>query len=182
VYSGAYIKQARTYGIAPDPGSGSVLQACVLGPSDLSNVVNRKPLETLAHDSLDLLAPFAGVQRSIGLGGRDIDALEGALAESGLFQPTPSGLYLRSDDFFWVGVARIGGRPAFDAWKYPFSRFDDLTLPQLLFAWDAAGIAINPPRQTSLIDIDGQATVENQYSRFTLIVFDGGLVETGTLL
>ena len=83
--------------------------------------------------------------------------------------------------FFWLGVARIGGRPAFDAWKYPFSRFDDLTLPQLLFAWDAAGIAINPPRQTSLIDIDGQATVENQYSRFTLVVVDGGLGENGTL-
>lgn len=80
-----------------------------------------------------------------------------------------------------MGVARIGGRPAFDAWKYPFSRFDDLTVPQLLFAWGAVDIAINPPRQTSLIDIDGQATVENQYSRFTLVVVDGGLGENGTL-
>ena len=95
-----------------------------------------RTLGTLAHDPLDLLAPFAGIKRSIGLSSRDIDALDAALAESGFFQPAPSGLYLRSEDFFWVGVACIGGRLTFNAWKYPSSRFDNLTFPRLLFAWD----------------------------------------------
>ena len=181
VHNGVYIKQARTYDIAPDPGFGFVLKARVLGPSDLSNVVIQDPLGTLAHDPLDLLALFAGVARSTGLGSRDIDALDAALAGSGFFQPAPSGLYLRSEDFFWVGVACVGGRLAFNAWKYPSSRFDNLTFPRLLFAWDSTGVAVNPPRQLSLFDIYGQATVEDRYPRFTLVVDDDGPVGTGTL-
>jgi hypothetical protein len=181
VYNAVYIKQTRAYDIAPDPGSGFVLTARVLGPSDLSNVVIQDPLGTLAHDPLDLLAPFAGIKRSIGLSSRDIDALDAALAESGFFQPAPSGLYLRSEDFFWVGVACIGGRLTFNAWKYPSSRFDNLTFPRLLFAWDPTGVAVNPPRQLSLFDIYGQATVDDRYPRFTLTVDDDGIVGTGTL-
>ena len=87
VYNAVYIKQTRAYDIAPIRIPGFVLTARVLGPSDSSNVVIQDLLGTLAHDPLDLLAPFAGIKRSIGLSSRDIDALDAALAESGFSSP-----------------------------------------------------------------------------------------------
>ena len=89
VYNGVYVKQARTYDIVPDAASGLVLKARVLGPSDLSNVSIADPITTLFQDPLDILAPFAGTKGSIGLGGRDIDALDSALVQSGF--PTGAG-------------------------------------------------------------------------------------------
>lgn len=97
------MKQARTYDIVPDAASGFVPKARVLGPSDLSNVAIPDLITTLVQDPLDVLAPFAGTKRSIGFSGRDIDALDRALAQSGFFQPAPAGLYLRSEDFFGSG-------------------------------------------------------------------------------
>lgn len=181
VYNGVYVKQARTYDIVPDAASGFVLKARVLGPSDLSNVAIPDPITTLVQDPLDILAPFAGTKGSIGLGGRDIDALDRALAQSGFFQPAPAGLYLRSEDFFWVGVACVGGRLTFNAFRFPSDRFANLTFPRLLFDWDPTGIAINPPRELTPFDIYGQSNIEDKYPRFTLTVGTNGLAGTGTL-
>ena len=181
VYNGVYIQQVRTYDIVPDSASGFVMRARVLGPSDLSNVTFRDPLATLTQDPLEILAPFAGKKGSTGLGGRDIDSLDAALAQSGFFQPAPAGLYLRSDDFFWIGVACIGGRLTFNAFRFPSASFANLTFPRLLFAWDPTGIPVNPPRELTSFDIYGQATVEDKYPRFTLTVGTDGLAGTGTL-
>ncbi len=178
VYNGVYVRQARTYDIAPgDSPTGTdpsyVLRARVLGPSDLSNV-SIDPA-ALIEDPLDILAPFAGHKAHTPLGSRDIDALDGALVASGFFQPPPTGLYLRSEDFFWVGVACISGRVLFNAWRYPSRGFDALTFPKLLFGWDTTGVPVNPPRDLSTFEIYGQATVPDSAPRFTLTVGTDGL-------
>lgn len=178
VYNGVYVRQARTYDFVPaDRPSGSgesyMLRARVLGPSDLSNV-SIDP-GALIDDPLDILAPFAGDKARIALSGRDIDALTQALVASGFFQPPPRGLYLRSEDFFWVGVACIRGRVVFNAWRYPSPGFAALTFPQLLFDWDTTGVPVNPPRDLSTFDIYRQATVPDSAPRFTLTVGENGL-------
>jgi hypothetical protein len=180
VYNGVYIKQARTYDFAPaEAGSGFLLKARVLGPSDFSNVTIDPG--QLISDPLDILAPFAGRKASLMLSGRDIDTLSASLATSGFFQPAPKGLYLRSEDFFWTGVACVNGRLTFNAWKYPSDRFDALTFPQLLYSWDATGVSVNPPRQMTPFDVYGEASARDEYPRFTLTVGDNGLAGTGTL-
>ena len=180
VYNGVYIQQARTYDIAPQAnGSGYLLRARVLGPSDLSNV-GIDPGAILA-DPLELLAPFAGRKSSLTLSGRDIDTLIASLAPSGLFQPAPRGLYLRSEDFFWVGVACIGGRMAFNAWKWPSRGFDALTFPPLLLSWDETGVPMNPPRNLAPFDIYGQTDPQGRFPQFTLTVGDDGFRGVGTL-
>jgi hypothetical protein len=180
VYNGVYIQQARTYDIRPRPdGGGYTLKVRVLGPADLSNV-SIDPW-TIVDDPLDLLAPYAGRRSSLALGGRDIDALVGRLTQSGLFQPAPSGLYLRSEDFFWVGVACVDGRLAFNAWRWPSSRFEALTFPELLLSWDQTGIPVNPPRNLAPFDIYGQTNPEGRFPQFTLTVGDDGFRGIGTL-
>ena len=180
VYNGVYIQQARTYDIAPRAsGDGYLFRARVLGPSDLSNV-NIDP-QVIIEDPLELLAPFAGRKSSLTLSGRDIDVLAGSLTESGLFQPPPSGLYLRSEDFFWVGVACIGGRVVFNAWRWPSQRFDALTFPKLLLTWDETGVAMNPPRNLAPFDIYGQTNPEGKYPQFSLTVGENGFRGVGTL-
>lgn len=180
VYNGVYIQQARTYDFAPQAdGSDYLLRVRVLGPSDLSNV-GIDP-STIIADPLELLAPFAGHKASLVLGGRDIDALVATLPASGLFQPAPRGLYLRSEDFFWVAVACIGGRMAFNVWKWPSTRFDALTFPPLLLSWDETGIPVNPPRNLTPFDIYGQTDPQGRFPQFTLTVGEDGFRGIGTL-
>lgn len=180
VYNGVYIQQARSYDITPQAsGDGYLLRARVLGPSDLSNV-NIDPA-TLLEDPLELLAPFAGRKSSLTLGGRDIDVLVGSLTQSGFFQPAPSGLYLRSEDFFWVGVACVGGRIVFNAWRWPSRRFEALTFPQLLLTWDQTGVPINPARNLAPFDIYGQTNPDGKFPQFTLTVGENGFRGVGTL-
>lgn len=180
VYNGVYIQQARTYDITPRAsGDGYLFRARVLGPSDLSNV-NIDP-QVIIEDPLELLAPFAGRKSSLALSGRDIDVLAGSLTESGFFQPPPSGLYLRSEDFFWVGVACIGGRVVFNAWRWPSQRFDALTFPKLLLTWDETGVPMNPPRNLAPFDIYGQTNPEGKYPQFSLTVGENGFRGVGTL-
>jgi hypothetical protein len=180
VYNGVYIQQARTYDIAPRAdGTGYLLRARVLGPSDLSDV-GIDPW-TIVDDPLDLLAPFAGRKSSTPLDGRDIDALAASLTQSGFFQPAPSGLYLRSEDFFWVGVACISGRMAFNAWRWPSSRFEALTFPRLLLSWDQTGIPVNPPRNLAPFDIYGQTSPDGKFPQFSLTVGADGFRGVGTL-
>lgn len=182
VYNGVYVQQVRTYDFAPDPqGSGYVLHGRLLGPSDLSNIVITDPLSGLIDDPLSILAPFAGKQWKVTLAGRDIDAFDSALATSGFFQPPPDGLYLRSEDFFWIGVACIGGQLTFNAWRYPSSRFASLKFPQLLLSWDPTGVPVNPPRTLSDFDIYHESDPHGRAPQFTLTVQDGGLAGTGTL-
>jgi hypothetical protein len=180
VYNGVYIQQARTYDIVPQTsGAGYLVRARVLGPSDLSNVSIDPAI--ILEDPLELLAPFAGRKSSLTLSGRDIDVLVGSLTESGFFQPPPSGLYLRSEDFFWVGVACVGGRVVFNAWRWPSRRFDALTFPQLLLTWDQNGVPVNPPRNLAPFDIYGQTNPDGKFPQFTLTVGDNGFRGIGTL-
>ena len=180
VYNGVYIQQARTYDIAPkENGEGYLLRVRVLGPSDLSNV-GIDPA-TIIEDPLELLAPFAGRKTTLTLGGRDIDTLVASLTQSGFFQPAPSGLYLRSEDFFWVGVACIGGRMAFNAWRWPSQGFAALTFPKLLLSWDETGIPINPPRNLAPFDIYGQTNPDGKFPQFSLTVGNDGFRGVGTL-
>jgi hypothetical protein len=175
VYNADYTRQVRTYAISPTGREGEwILNARVLKGPLLREIVIDDPL-TLADDPLRAFDSLAGVRQSTPLSARDVDALEGALAMSGFFRPALRGLRLPSDGFYWIGIVCTNGRVTFNAFLWPSERFDALTFPRLLFAWDPTDEPIVPPHERPFANIDQQDAGVRNAVRFTLMVGDNGL-------
>lgn len=175
VYNADYTRQVRTYAISPSGREAEwVLRARVLKGPLLREIVIDDPL-TLADDPLRAFDSLAGVRQSVPLSARDVDALEGALATSDFFRPAPRGLRLPSDGFYWIGIVCTNGRVTFNAFVWPTERFDALTFPRLLFAWDPTGEPIVPPHERPFAGLDQQDAGERNAVRFTLTVGENGL-------
>ena len=188
VYNGVYFapgnEQVRTYDIDADPGSADRhrVKVRVIGAVNLSNVVIDDPVGTLFNDPLDFLAPGRGVIEHVTVSDSDLDALDGALATSGFFQPAPDGLRLQSSDFYWLAASCIGGKFVYNAYKWPSAAFGNLTFPDVLLSWDPTGIPINPPKKLTNFDIYGQTTPEaGDAQGFSVTVGENGLVGVHTL-
>jgi hypothetical protein len=180
VYNGVYTRQVRTYAIAPaDNGQGYVLRARVMTGPLIQSVVIDNPLETLSRDPLDLLSSLAGTRDEVPLTGRDLDSLDAALAKSGFFRPSPEGLRLPSEDFYWIGIACIDGKVSFNAFLWPSERFDALTFPALLFGLDPTGVPVYPPQQRPFAGLDPDQA--RNALTFTLTIGDNGLAGHHTL-
>ena len=99
------------------------------------------------------------------------------MARDGLGQPTPAGTQLRSQDYWWVGVACRDGIVAFQAWADKGRGYDGLTFPTVLARLDNSGVAMRDPAQDprrfnpALWDKDG----EGREVRFRLAVGESGL-------
>lgn len=177
VYNGIYVRQVRTYDIVGGaaPGGRHTMEARVIGPTDVSRIV----IGTGGFSNAvgDLLAPGRGVIRRTVISDRDLDDLDTALLESGFFDQPPVGERLTAEDFWWSGVACIGGRIVFNVYKWPSAAFDTATFPGLLVSWDPIEIPVEQPRTLSLLDIYGDQTIrENQRPTFGLTVGRDGFV------
>lgn len=181
VYNGVYTRQVRTYDIAPDEqGRGFQLTARVLNPFLLSSVEIDIPGMMSGQDPSEGLQPWAGTTARVPLGSRDLDTLDAALAVSGFFRPPPVGARLSSDGFYWIGVACIGGRMAFNAYEWPSSRFDDATFPALLFGWDQTGVPVHPPHDRPFSGLDEDPQSKGMHT-FTITIGQEGLAGVATL-
>lgn len=175
VYNGVYIQQVRSYDIEPDPSAAarSTLRVRVIGPADLSEVGIRPRFSTVIED---LMAPWKGTIATVPLSDADLGRLDDRLTASGFFQPAPTGLYLRGEDFFWIAAACIDGNFHFHAWKWPQQAFQRATFPALLLDWDPTGQPLNPPRPLSHFDIyRDPASEPGTAPTYTLTVGDNGL-------
>jgi hypothetical protein len=174
VYNGVYVQQVRSYDIQPDAGgAGSTMRVRVIGPPDLSEVHIRRQLSTLLED---VMAPWAGTIETARLSTAQLDTLDQGLADSGFFESAPKGLYLRGEDFFWIGVACIDGRVHFNAYKWPMPAFERATFPALLLTWDPTGQPLNEPRLLSTFDIYHETQTDPGIGpTYTLTVGENGL-------
>lgn len=167
VYNGRYTEQLRSYEVTADGTGGGLLVARAL---------NQANLMELRLD--DLQAPWRWKRSETRLTPAEMDALVGAFAASGLFGPPPDGLRLRSWEFYWVASACRDGRFHFSAWTHPGDRWDALAFPDLLYAEDETGVAVNPPREISAGERFGTRGGKGQRGselRFTLQVDEDGL-------
>jgi hypothetical protein len=140
---------------------------------DLSQIEIRRQFSTLLED---VMAPWAGHIETVQLSNADLERLNLALAESGFFDPAPRGLYLRGEDFFWIGTACIDGHVHFNAYKWPMPAFGRATFPDLLLMWDQTGQPLNQPRQLSTSDIyRNTQTDPGTGPTYTLTVGENGL-------
>lgn len=166
-YNGIYTEQIRTYDLTERPDGVFRLRVNVANKANLS--------EFFVGKAEDLAAPWRGPVGEVLLGRDQRDLLARAADDSGLFDPAPKGLQLSSDDFYWIGVACRNGRVSFNAYRWPSDRFAKLNFPAILLAWDPTGVAVNPPRETTTLELHGETSPKVKF-QFNLKVGDNGLV------
>lgn len=170
VHNADYSKRVRVVDAMETADGGLAMTTRVIAPARLSSGV------TIGGPS-SILAPWAGEVHRAGLSPSQTRNLLTALARDGLGQPTPAGTQLRSQDYWWVGVACRGGLVAFQAWADKGRGYDRLTFPAVLAKLDNSAVPMRDPAQDprrfnpALWDKDG----EGREVRFRLAVGTTGL-------
>jgi len=165
VYNGRYIEQLRTYDITEDTvGPGAIFRARAIDRANL-----------LSFNLLDPLAPWRGQVYQNLLSTEELGRINGALLASGFDRPSPKGLYLRSDAFYWTVSACRHGQFHFYAWQAPQDDLARLPFIAVLLELDQTGTQFNPPREVTLPPFDYTSQAGN--TRFQLEVGDNGLVQ-----
>ncbi len=135
VYNGRYDEQVRSYDIAADARGGGLLTTKVRGSQSLTEISSSNPL-----------GPWAWQESQVDLTAAQLAKLESALLDDGFYAPAPTGLRLKSRNFYWTGVGCRDGQVYFHAWVYPDAAFTGLSFPALLAASDQSGRPVNQPR------------------------------------
>ena len=140
IYNAHYAEQIRTYEVAADSSGGAALEAAVQSGSGIG-----ASLRFISLD--DPLESWRWNRAPRRLGAAEFQELTRALGASGAFAPAPDGLRLHSSAFYWVAAGCRAGQPFYHAWVYPSDGYEGLRFPDLLFALDETGVAVNPPRR-----------------------------------
>ncbi len=172
VYNAQYWKHLRTYDIRPDPETGTLtMRARVLEEPDLSAF-------TLSVS--DVFSAFEGsTTATTPISAADRVRLESALQESGFFAPAPKGLSMRSDEYYWTGVVCLDGTVTFNAFKWPSERFEALTFPGVLLDLDPTGVAMRQTPDPARYNAAAARLEGDRTRRFSLVVGDNGLRDSG---
>lgn len=139
IYNAHYAEQLRSYEVTGSP-LGGVVEAAVQEGSGIA-----VSARTIGFD--DPFASWAWRRARQPLNPTQMAALRESLAQSGALAPQPAGLRLRSNAFYWIAAGCLGGAPFYHAWLYDEGGFAGLAFPDLLFALDGTGVAVNPPRR-----------------------------------
>lgn len=166
VYNARYEEQLRSYEVVADGAGGAILVARALGSPAPLSVVAGTPL------------PSWGWARSeTRLDEAAFAAFEQTMVDSGFFEPPPVGLRLSSGDFWWVASGCIDEAFHFSAWRHTPDHAADLDFPAFLFAHDATGVPVNPPRPVASARFGPRGNRDNWGGRidFTLEVTAAGV-------
>lgn len=139
VYNAIYDEQRRSYDFTPLEQGAMMLEARAMAPANLLTI----PLN-------DPIAPWRGAVGLRKLSAEEFAGIKAALQQAGLGKPSPKGLFLRGDDFYWTASACIDGRFHFYAWNNEQPGFAALPFLAALAPFDTTGVAPNPPRQVAL--------------------------------
>ncbi len=173
VYNGAYDEQLRAYEVAGEGAGGALFTARVMTGRGL-NVTNI----SLA----DLTAVGGWTKAQDRLSPSELAEFEGRLEDSDAFGPTPAGLRLASEQFYWIASLCRDGRFHFNAWRYRSARYDRLSFPAGLLDHDRTGIAVNPPREDAGVVLARNKIARDDGRRaFSLTVAENGLAGHITL-
>lgn len=166
VYNGEYREQIRSYEVVRTTGGEAFFTARVLPRTNLKAITSEDPL-----------GPWRWRRSQRRLSAEEMQALEAALSESGLYRPAPAGLRLPSDGFYWLAVACRDGRLHFNAWRHPSERWRRLSFPEVLLAYDETGVPLRAPSQARSNPQDRSTEKgEGASARFVLEVGERGLV------
>lgn len=162
VYNAIHTEQIRTYDLTiPNDGSDALLQARVIGPPDMAEL-----------EFTDFLAPWRGNKATTHLREEDVEHLWSAMENDKTFGPAPEGLFLTSEEFFWLTAICRDGTFSYNAYAWPSDRFDAIQFSALLFAWDMTEIPVNPVRRATPLDIYGEASPRRKTGGYYQLTID----------
>jgi hypothetical protein len=166
VYNAVWGEQVRDYNLVVEPTGAARLDVRILFPENLSEI-----------DLADPLKLYRGHRSSAALNAADLRSFREALRDSGFEAPTPRGLVLPSDGYYWILAGCESGVFHVNGWVYPSPRFNAIRFDRFLFAHDGSGVAVaeakaRPPR-TAPNPVERDL---RQYSIFDLELGEKGLV------
>lgn len=145
IYNGTWDSQVRTYDILGVEG-GAEVEARVLGQGNLADV---------QITGFNLLAPWDAQKAVTRQDEAWLQGLVQAMAASGFDLPPEQGNWLRSDSYYWVAIACLGGRYGWNAWASDWSRSSPHFIARVRFVdpllqADATGVPYSPPQRQPL--------------------------------
>lgn len=176
IYNAQWDKQVRTYEI-------TALHPPVSTPTKTGSVLNIRVFVSsgVINSYLDTLSGRAGGSAaSVILGPVEMSEFRDKLATSGFDQPLPSSVWLRSDQFFWIGMACENGQFLHKAWPIdpatPANDLARLTFPAFLMARDTTKPSSPPVHYLALSPFDSaRAQKEHNSTLFRLEVDANGI-------
>lgn len=169
VFNARFDEQRRTYEVLVGSTGGGFLTARARGRATISEI-----------RSTDFLAPWRWQTAEASLNAQEMDQLRSALADAGFPGRPEVGLQLNSKAFYWAVVGCVDGEFAFGGWQHPSDTFDALRFPEMLFARDQTGMAVNEPRRLTPIELgrvsqQGRRQRSGDLPRFLIAVREDGL-------
>jgi hypothetical protein len=161
IYNAVWGEQVRSYDVAAAPGDASAsLGARVFFPENLNEINLRDPLDL-----------YRGRLGTVALSPADMAEFRQSLRASDFEAPTPRGLILRSNDFYWIIAACRDGVFHYNAYAYPSARFAAIRFDHWLFEHDPTGVAVSSP---------GQRAEDAPHVYFEMMLGAHGLVGVGS--
>lgn len=174
IYNAVWGQQVRIYDVAVEPGdAGAALAVRVFFPENINDI-----------ELFDPLALYRGHAGTVAMSPADFAGFREALRASGFDAPTPHGLVLPSDGFYWIAAACRDGAFHYNAYLYPSPRFAALRFDRWLFAHDPTGVAIAAPMPVGprpQQNYRANDSIPSPNTVFDMTVGADGLVGVGSL-
>ena len=133
VYNADFNRQARAYDIVVQPA----------GSAEMEHWVDRGV--TFGPGGNLLLDPIGTRASRVLLNSLEVDELESALVQSGVFEPPPQGLRLDSRRVYWLVSGCRDGEFFLTAFRAPSAAFDAVTFDEVVFGHDITGVPVRSP-------------------------------------
>ncbi len=179
VYNARYTEQIRSYDITALPMAGGAI---------LAARVRSRPRIT-AIEGVDPLAPWRMQVNQRRLDAAAFDGLVAALAASGAFEPSPPGLRLHSETYYWVVAACRDGRFTLHVFDRPAADLSRPVFVRRLAALDPSPVPLARPQPLEALPPPPEQCGSRRggpregclYPPFVLETGDNGLIAGATL-
>lgn len=169
IYNGQYLHQVRTYDIRQDAGADFGVQQTHVFSRGLGGVMSYNNGE---YD-------FDADQSSrIEINYDHLLAIDQGLIEAGFETPAPEGLFLHSDDFYWIAMVCRDGVFKFHAWSEQNTAISLLPFEKMLAPGDASGIPFRSADTPKFPDRGSRhlaGSADGDFSYFAVQVGKNGL-------
>lgn len=169
IYNSQWHKQVQTYEIVVARQPPATLTVQVFSPGSLVDAY----LDEMRGQAATLTASAA-------LSSAELAQFRDKIATSGFGGPPPRGAWLRSDQFYWLGMGCENGQFRYHAWPIdplqPETDLAALAFPAMLMAHDATGVPMAQPHPLDLAPFDSvRARREGHMTLFRVQVGENGI-------
>ncbi len=168
IYNADFNKQIRTYDLFIADGGTGVL--------DTRRWVSGGNLINLNNGSLSGL--LEGQKGQVALSADQVVQLTRLVGDSGFPGPVPVGATLRSDSYFWVGLACVDGIFGIQVWQGDAMR--DIRFAALLESWDPVAAPL-PAASTAPLPPLASVIAANRRERDASLLYYEATVEQAAL-